>query len=478
MNRREFLKMAGCGALAISMPRWVGAAEQPASKPNFLVILTDDQRFSAIRAAGCSEIITPAMDGLIAEGTYFAQATCMGGPHGAICVPSRAQLMTGASLYRCKGGIPDDFVTLPQLLRKNGCATFATGKWHNEENALLRSFEFGKAIFHGGMGNHFKTPVTDIAGGQSVNKRDVTDFDAEVFANVTIDFLKNRPAGKPFLAYVAFKTPHDPRLVPEKFHKMYDAAKVTLPPNFMPQHPFDNGDLKLRDEMLAKFPRTPAEIREHIAAYYAATTATDEQIGRLLKTLEELGLAENTVVVFAGDNGLAVGQHGLMGKQNLYEHSSRVPLVMRGPGIPKGKRSEALCQLHDICPTLAAMAGVKPPATADGIDLGPVIRGEKQDVRDATLHAYRELHRGVRTHDAKLIEYLVKGQRTTQLFDLKNDPWELKNLADDPAHADLLKSLRARLEQLYKEYSALPLGQNIIKKAQKKIKSKDSESGE
>jgi len=482
MNRREFLKMAGAGAAALSMSKWIGAEGVPDRKLSFLLILADDQRFSAMRVAGCNEIITPAMDRLAAEGVYFSEATCMGGQHGAICVPSRATLMTGSSLYRCKGGIPEDFVTLPQFLRKNGYATFATGKWHNDDRSLLRSFESGKAIFHGGMGDHFKTQVNDIVDGKFAGQRVVTEFDAEVFANATIDFLKNRPQNKPFFAYLAFKTPHDPRVVPDKFHKMYDVSKITLPPNFMPQHPFDNGEMRVRDEMLAGFPRMPGEIRDHIAAYYAATTATDDQIDRVLKVLNELGLADNTVVVFAGDNGLAVGQHGLMGKQNLYDHSSRVPLVMRGPGIPKGKRSEALCQLYDVCPTLLGMAGLKPPATVDGKDLGPVIRGEKQEVRDATLHAYKDIQRAVRTHDAKLIEYLVKDKRTTQLFDLKNDPWEIKNLADDPSRAGQVKLLRERMEQLYKEYDALPLGQNIGKKSdkvrKKEGKARDSEAGE
>jgi len=469
MNRRNFLKMTGLGILAVSASQLAGASEAAGNKLNFLVILTDDQRFSALRAAGCNEIITPAMDRLGVEGVNFVQANIMGGQHGAICVPSRAQLMTGASLYRCKGGIPEDFVTMPQQLRQNGYATFMTGKWHNDEESLLRSFEYGKAIYHGGMSDHFKFSVTDISKGQSVNKREITEFDAEIFANLTIEFLKNRPKDRPFFAYLAFKTPHDPRVVPEKYHKMYDAAKLTLPPNFMPEHPFDNGDMKVRDEMLAGFPRKQDEIREHIAAYYAATTATDDQIDRVLKMLEGLGLTDNTVVVFAGDNGLAVGQHGLMGKQSLYEHSCRIPLIMRGPGIPKGKSSEALCQIYDVCPTLLAMAGVQVPSSVDGRDLGPIIRGEKQEMRDATVHAYRELQRAVRTRDTKLIEYLVQGKRTTQLFNLKDDPWETKNLADDSAYAGLLAKMREKLGQLMKEYEVLPLGQNITvaKKGQK-----------
>ncbi len=463
-SRRDFLKVAGMGIAAGAMARWSRAADTaPAKKPNFLFILTDDQRFDAYHAGGCKEIITPAMDRLAAEGTSFVQATIMGGNSGAVCLPSRAMIMTGASLFRCKGVIQKDFVTLPQLLRQNGYATFATGKWHNGEESFIRSFEQGEAVFFGGMGDHFRTPVHDLRDGKLNNKRDITDFDAEKFTTATIGFLQTqaKTPDKPFFAYLAFKTPHDPRVVPPKFHQMYEAGKIPLPPNFLPKHPFDNGEMTIRDEKLAPFPRTPEEIRKHIAAYYAATSATDDQIGRVLKAVDDLGLADNTVVIFTGDNGLAVGQHGLMGKQNLYEHSSRVPLVLRGPGIGKGKRSEALCQLFDLHPTIATMAGLKAASTADGKDLGPVLRGEKDDVRDATLHAYRDLMRGVRTHDAKLIEYLVNGQRTTQLFSLKNDPWEMKNLADDPANAALLAAMRKRLEELSTEYAAVPLGQHI-----------------
>jgi len=451
--------MVGIGSVAMAAPL-VAVAPSGASggKPNFLFILTDDQRASAIRSAGCTEIITPAMDRLISEGVLFSHATIMGGNTAAICLPSRSMIMTGSSLFKCGGVIPKDFTTMPESLRKNGYTTFTTGKWHNDEDSLLRSFEFGEAVFHGGMGPHFNTPVFDVKGGAMVNERDITTFDAAAFADATIKFLKSRPKDKPFFAYISFKTPHDPRVVPDKYHKMYDASKITLPPNFMPRHPFDNGELNVRDEKLARTPRTPDEIKQHIAAYYAATSATDDQIGRVLKVVDELGLAENTIVIFAGDNGLAVGQHGLMGKQNLYDHSARVPLVFRGRGVPKGKRSDALCQLFDICPTVLRMAGVKPPPTADGKDLGPVIKGQAQELRDATLHAYSKIQRAVRTRDSKLIEYLVDGKSTTQLFDLTTDPWEMKNLAGDPAHAVMLKTLRDRMAQLNMEYEALPLG--------------------
>ncbi len=455
MKHGRTVCFAGAALLALGRQAAPAAAEQ---RPNILFILTDDQRFDAIAAAGCAEISTPAMDKLASEGTFFTQASIMGGNSAAVCMPSRSMLLTGASLFRCRGVIPKGFTTLPEALRRDGYATFVTGKWHNDNDALLRSFEFGSAVFRGGMGDHFRTPVDDIREGVLTGKRQETEFDAEVFADATIDFLKTRPKNKPFFAFLSFKTPHDPRVVPAKFHRMYDSARITLPPNFLPEHPFDNGEKKIRDELLAKFPRSPEEIREHLAAYYAATTATDEQIGRVLDALRDLGLDKSTVVVFTGDNGLAVGQHGLMGKQNLYDHSIRVPLILRGPGIPAGKRTDALCQLSDLCPTLCAMAGTATPKTADGKDLGPVVRGEADGPRDATLHCYKDIQRAVRTRDAKLIEYLVKGRATTQLFDLKRDPREMKNLADDPAHADLLKTMRARLGELEKEFSAPQLG--------------------
>jgi len=435
------------------------ADESRDERPNILLILTDDQRFDALNAAGCQQVITPSLDRLAEEGTLFTQATIMGSTRAAVCIPSRAMLLTGNSLFRCQGVIPNDSVTLPQLLSENGYTTFITGKWHNDEDALLRSFKVGKAVFNGGMGSHFKTSVVDIQDGNISDKTVRTEFDSKVFADATIDFLKNNTDDHPFFAFLSFKTPHDPRRVPKKYHQMYDPSEIDLPPNFLPEHPFDNGGLRIRDERLAEFPRDPQEVRQHIADYYAATTATDFHIGRVLEALDELELTEETVIVFAGDNGLAVGQHGLLGKQNLYEHSIRVPLIFRGPGVPRGKRSQSHSQIHDLYPTLAAMAGLQVPSSVDGKDLGPILQGEVQDLRESTFHAYRDIHRAVRTHETKLIEYFVDGNRRTQLFDLQNDPWETNNLADDPAHADLLETMRTELERLSTRYDAPPTNQ-------------------
>ena len=219
----------------------------------------------------------------------------------------------------------------------------------------------------------------------------------------------------------------------------------------MPEHPFDNGELVIRDEKLAPWPRTPEIVRQHIAAYYAMITHLDVYIGKLLETLKETGHADNTIIIFAGDNGLAVGQHGLLGKQNLYEHSIRVPLVITGPNIPKGKKSDALCYLLDIFPTLCELTGLPIPKTVEGKSLVPAITGEKQHLRDTLFFAYKNVQRAVCDERYKLIEYFVEGTRRTQLFDLANDRWEVNNLSEAPEHAEQLARLREEMTRWQKE---------------------------
>ena len=199
-------------------------------------------------------------------------------------------------------------------------------------------------------------------------------------------------------------------------------------------HPFDNGEMKGRDESLAPWPRTPRVAREHIAAYYAMITHVDAQIGRVLQALEETGHARNTIVIFAADNGLAVGQHGLWGKQNLYDHSIRVPLVIGGPGLPRGRRTDGLCYLLDLFPTLCDLTGVQAPPTVEGRSLLPLLKNPKARVRDSVYFAYRHFQRAVRTEEWKLMVYNVADRRTTQLFHIRHDPMERTNLDGRTPH--------------------------------------------
>ena len=452
-GRRAVLRALSSAAAALAVKSTLDAAREAAKRPNILVLFTDDQRYSAVAAFGCPELRTPNMDRLAASGTAFQRAYIMGGTSGAVCIPSRAMLLTGRSMFRLQGVgevIPPDHVMLSEILRQAGYATFITGKWHQDKDSLRRGFDAGGPIFLGGMSDHYGAPLQpfDPTGVYPKNAilEDKNRHDSEIFSSHAIDFLRNHKKDRPFFLYVAYKAPHDPREAPERFRAMYDPEKLPLPPNYLPQHPFDNGEMKVRDELLAKFPRTPGEVRRHLADYYAITSHLDFEIGRVLDALKETGHADDTIVVFAGDNGLALGQHGLMGKQSLYEHSIHQPLIFSGPGIPRGSRTDAFCYLLDVYPTLCDLAGVKAPASVDGLSLKPVISGEKKAVRSALCYGYRHFQRAVRQGDWKLILYCVNGKKTSQLFNLKDDPWEMNDLATDMAHAGRVEELTALLQ--------------------------------
>ena len=437
-------------------------------RPNILFFFTDDQRFDTIRALGNEQIITPNIDSIVENGTAFTDAYIMGGTSGAVCMPSRAMLMSGRTLFHLQAqgqGIPEDHTLLGEALQKAGYNTFGTGKWHNGTRAYARSFNAGAEIFFGGMDDHWNVPACnfDPAGEYTQRCHQTVDFvkqrvvqktcdhihagkhSSELFCGAAIDYLRNYKEDNPFFMYISFMAPHDPRTMPKAYLDMYDPEKIDLPENFMPEHPFDNGELIIRDEMLAAFPRTPKEVRRHIAEYYAMITHADAQIGRVLETLRETGKADNTIIVFAGDNGLALGRHGLMGKQSVYDHSVHVPLLMSGPGIPNGEKRDAFCYLLDIYPTLCDLTGTTIPDSVEGKSLVPAMQNAGNKIRENLLFAYRSLHRGVRDERYKLIEYVVEGKRTTQLFDLQADPFELNNLADNSNYAEHLKRLRKEL---------------------------------
>ena len=409
------------------------ARAEPQAKPNILFIFTDDQRWDTIRALGNSEIVTPNMDRLVQRGFRFNNAYCMGSPHGAVCLPSRTMLITGRSLYhlpavpRSQTNAPPGVTLLPTLLNQAGYLTFHCGKANN-------ACTYGNAAFTINLPTEGRTADS-----------------AREHADETLNFLKNYDGQKPFFIYLAPPVPHDPRLAPPEFTKLYDPAKLTLSKNFMPDHPFDNGELHVRDEELAPHPRTPEVMRQHLAGYYATISDMDHQVGRILKVLEQRGLVTNTIIIFSSDHGLAVGgRHGLMGKQNLYEHV-KPPLIFVGPGIPHGQ-SDALVYLYDLFPTICDFGGASVPAAVEGKSLVPVIAGQQPKVRDTLFGSYKDCQRMIRDDRWKLIKYNAKGVKNVQLFDLKNDPDELNNLAADPQYAQQLARLDQQLAQARKDF--------------------------
>jgi arylsulfatase A-like enzyme len=242
---------------------------------------------------------------------------------------------------------------------------------------------------------------------------------------------------------------------------MYNPDEVELTPSYMQQHPFDNGDMVLRDEALAPWPRTPEVARKHLAEYYAIITHLDAQIGKVIQSLKDKGTYDNTIIVLAGDSGLAVGNHGLIGKQSVYDEDGiHVPFIVSGGYVgAKGRRIGALSYIHDIFPTVCDLANIEKPASVDGKSMVPVIENKTKEVRNSTYHAYKQFQRAYRKGDYKLIEYVrakafhkkkgewIAGSRVTQLFNIKNDIWETTDLSFYPEHKQLLQQMRKELKE-------------------------------
>ena len=441
-------------------------------RPNVIVLMADDHRGTELSHLPRSQASTPVLDALAGRGVSFTQAHCQGGMTGAVCVPSRASLMTGRNIFASSedptGGdpqtrdmIPPDLETFPEALRRSGYHTHAVGKWHNDAESFRRSFSSGEALAFLGMSDHDNVPIRayhpeKTGPGESFlgEIQHVEGFSSDVFADAAIDFLNQDHEASPFLLYVAFTAPHDPRTPPPGWE--VNPASIELPPNFLPRHPFDNGDLEVRDELLAGLPRTPAEIRQHIADYHGMIAHLDYSVSRILDVLDANGLAEDTIVIYTGDHGLAVGQHGLMGKQNLYEHSSRIPLVIAGPGVPVGERCSGLVWHADTTATIRALSGVDVDPAGEGRPLidrdGAVVAPRK-----SFGAAYEFGQRMFRDERYKLIRYwpipanapdlgTTPGSDMTQLFDLEQDPWEMHNLAADVAYQEIVARLATGLQ--------------------------------
>jgi arylsulfatase A-like enzyme len=358
-------------------------------------------------------------------------------------------ILTGRTLFHVKddlAGLP----TWPEAFARAGYSTFLTGKWHNGAASALRVFDRGGAVFLGGMGDPYTLPIRDITPDHKfTNPRPSVDHSVKVFADTASDFLREQTGARPFLCYVAFNLPHDPRVAPKAYHDRYDASPPPLPANFLPVHPFDNGALVIRDEELAPWPRTPEVVRRHLGDYYAAIEYLDAQVGRILEALKASGQYDNTLIVYASDHGLAIGSHGLFGKQNLYEHSMRAPLIFAGPGV--GHRpSNVKCYLLDIFPTLGDLAGVPAPEGSEGQSLAPIFRGEPKGGREVIFTAYANSQRAVRDSRWKLIAYPQINK--VQLFDLRDDPLEIRDLSADPSHAGEVARLTAMLVEHQHRY--------------------------
>lgn len=450
-------------------------------RPNILFILVDDQSPFDLKIYNPRSLLqTPVLDRLAAEGLTFDGAYHMGSFSGAVCSPSRHMIMSGRTLWHlpnapgaiskglCPPGLEQN--TLPAVFNRAGYATMRTCK----------------------MGNSYEAANKLFTVRHDASKRGGTDESGSAWhAEQVLAYLQQRQAEqdtKPFLIYFGFSHPHDTRDgKPEllaKYGAVNHADRESLPPanpaapplpvNYLPAHPFHHGHPKLRDEVSVSGVwerRDEITIRNELGREFACCENIDIQIGRVLQKLDAMGELDNTYIFYTADHGIAIGRHGLQGKQNLYEHTWRVPFIAKGPGIRAGARVQGNIYLLDMLSTLCDLAGIQPPDTNEGLSFRPVLEGRQDAVRDVLYGVYcggtKPGMRSVKKGDWKLIQYdVLDGQvQETQLFQLVENPHELLlqhraadvarltgnqpethqvNLAADPRYAEK----RAELETL------------------------------
>ena len=442
------------------------AAYGKGEKPNILFIFADDQSYETIAALGNEEISTPNLDRLANSGTVFTNAYNMGAWNGAVCVASRNMLNTGRFIWRAhaKESEHPDLAKKngfwSQLLEKNGYTTYMSGKWH----VKIDPAEIFTHVVHPrpGMPNQtnegYNRPTEGELDVWSPYDQSFEGFWkdgkhwSEVLADDAEGFLENASKDdKPFFMYLAFNAPHDPRQAPKRFVDMYPEESILVPSSYMPEYPYSEeigAGRKLRDEKLAPFPRSEYSVRVNRQEYYAIISHMDEQIGRILDALEKSGQKDNTYIFFTADHGLACGNHGLIGKQNMYEHSVKPPLMVIGPNIPEGEKRDAMVYLQDVMATTLDLADVDKPKYVEFNSLLPLIENaSKKSNYDAVYGCYlQDKQRMVRVGDYKLLVYPQAAR--LRLYNLAKDPNELDDLSGNPQHW-------ARIKSLYKDLKSL-----------------------
>lgn len=462
----------------------LGNAASAVERPNILFIMADDQSAYDLKIYDPdSSLDTPVLDQLAAEGMVFDGAHHMGAWAGAVCTPSRTMIMTGRTLWHAPGKNPlaSNPKYVPANIEKRSLAAVFNAAGYDTMRTCKKGNSYPAA-------NEQFTVVHDST------KRGGTDETGSAWhAKQVLEYLNQREAAKdsdPFMIYFGFSHPHDTRDGKPELLAKYGAVNhsdpnVSLPPvngkqpklpiNYLTKHPFDNTELTVRDEVAVSGVwknRDERTIRNELGRECACSENIDTQIGVVLEKLAAMGQLENTYIIYSSDHGMAIGRHGLQGKQNLYEHTYRVPYIVKGPGIKPGSRALGNIYHTDALVTLCDLAGIEAPQTCEGISFKPVLTGEKDTVRDVLYGAYVARNqpgmRCVKKGDWKLIRYECpeKGANATQLFNLAENPNELvaehhdpniialtqytpkpleTNLAEDPAYAQKLQEMKLLL---------------------------------
>jgi len=457
-DRRDFLKALAGATLAMpQIARGAQTDRKPTPPLNILFVFADQMHGFAMGCMGNPEIRTPNLDQLAKEGTLFRNTySC-----APVCTPFRATLFTGR--YGSQTGIlsnglplPKGEPTLADRLNGGGYRTSYVGKWH-----------------FGGTGNKWVPPelrggFTDFIGYQCYNDyvTDVRFFDEEgketrcskhrtdATTDIAIQRLEHIAKGR-FALFVSYQNPHYPVQPSPEYEAMYEGVKITRRPNCQEIDPYiataspPAPKPKETDPVYKKY---GGNLDKYLQLYYAMVTQLDANIGRLLQAVDRLGLRDNTVVIFTSDHGDMQGSHGLKNKSVFWEESSRIPLIVRVAGGVRGLQSDALISSVDFFPACVGYANLPPEPKVEGVNFAPLTRGEPQDLSNRPIFSESGGWAMAR-RDAFKLAVEKNTMKPTHLFDLKADPYEMKNLVEGPAHAETRAKLLATVTDWYQRVS-------------------------
>lgn len=482
MTRRAFLAGAAATSAAFSVLPGCTSAERfgksPGRRPNVIFILTDDQRWDQLGCEGHPFLKTPNLDKLAAEGARFANMFVT----TSLCSPSRASFLSG--LYAHSHGVvnnftdyPKDLASFPRALQADGYETAYIGKWHMGEQSDEKRPGFDYWVTHKGQGKYYDT-VFNINGKRTVKK----GYYTHQLTNMAVDWLKQERT-KPYLLIVGHKAPHTPFTPEKKYSKIYDDIEIKYPetafqlegkPEWVKQridtwHGIYGPLYGYRKE----FPDTSPESVKHFAKFVRSYTATirsiDDSVGQIYRTLKQTGQLDNTLIIFAGDNGMFLGEHGMTDKRTMHEGSIRVPLLVRYPKLVKPKTVIKQMVLNiDLTPSILDICSAPPLKDIHGKSFKQLLQGKTKGWRKSWYYEYNYERqfpytpnvRGVRTDEWKYVHYPHgdggQDRHMAELYNLKKDPGETRNLIANPAYKEKVAELKAELKRLMKETGALP----------------------
>ena len=487
-TRRDAIRSLAVGGAAF-LTRCGGSG---APRPNIILVMTDDQQQGQMSCAGHPLLETPSMDRLAAEGARFANAYCT----NSLCAPSRASVLTGcySHVHGIRGNsekadrveeLDPTLPTFPQLMRDSGYRTGLVGKWHLRQ--APRGFDEWKIL--PGQGVYFDPEF--LIGGESSTE---SGYATDITTDFALDFLR-RTGDQPFCLLYQHKAPHRPFTPAPRHARMFEDVDWPKPATYDDDYATrrvaaEAEDMRFEVSLAGDYPDLPRDaspearrewiFQRFVKDHHRAVYGVDENLGLVLDYLDSSGLAEDTLVLYTTDNGYFLGEHGWYDKRFMYEPALRIPLLVRYPRLVGGGIVPDRPALNvDIAPTLLDFAGIRVPDTMQGRSLRPLLEGDPpEDWRQSILYSYyenswafREMardqmtdpsfqfwtphrvgpHRGVRTDRYKLIEYYGE-EDYWELFDLQEDPHELRNLYSEPGHGQLIAELQTELARLREQY--------------------------